>query len=518
MAIVKLQSEFERQKGVYYQFDPSEHPLGEGGMGKVFRGKCVDEQRGYSRDVAIKFMYSDLPDHVIERARREASIQLRNDNLVEMLGFVEIMEDGPFGEKKRRFHVVSELLEGVCLDDLLAGKTIDQYGRSVAFAEKLYHEYRTNPYKFAVYVIRNVLSGLMALHDAGYIHRDIDPTNIMVTRDGHIKLIDFGIAKQINALGTYDKAMTRAGVFMGKPWYAAPELVLGDVKFQNKTTDVYAVGIMFYQLCVGKRPFDGSQHEVLEMQLKKPMPLKDIAHKDIRNIIDKATRKKQPLRYQSAAEFRVDLEKLPPLIISENNGKGSSKRGFLGGGIGVAAAVLTILLLRYKHELISVLTTHNDVIPSYVSLEYQPTYQEIYARLADPSQANDAENNLHEMEKLANEGNSEAAYMLSRLYFSSKSNADYESQDVKAIKQNLNIACDNEKAHKYLKVAIQSDNKNYKALYELGCDYLGGASRTDAVGRNIELADSCLQAALRYAQNDPLYKEMINVQIKKYSK
>lgn len=517
MAIVKLQSEFERQKGVYYQFDPSERPLGEGGMGKVFRGKCVDEQLGYSRDVAIKFMYSDLPDHVIERARREASIQLRNDNLVEMLGFVEIMEDGPLGEKKRRFHVVSELLDGVCLDDLLEGKTVDQYGHSVAFAEKLYHEYKTNPYKFAIYVIRNVLSGLMALHDAGYIHRDIDPTNIMVTRDGHIKLIDFGIAKQINALGTHDKAVTTAGVFMGKPWYAAPELVLGDVKFQNKTTDVYAVGIMFYQLCTGKRPFDGSQHEVLEMQLKKSMPLKVIVHKDIRNIIDKATRKKQPLRYQSAAEFRVDLEKLQPILTSNADTKPKPFMKYVLGGVGVAAAMLIAIILLNKQQPEEPDLPEKNVVIAVVD-DNPPTYQEIYARLSDSSKASDAEYNLRKLQELADNGNSDAAYMLSRLYFSSKRSDDYESRDVKNIKKILNIACDNKKAHKYLKMAVRSDDKNYKALYELGCDYLGGSSRTDAVDRNIGLADSCLQAALLYAQNDPLYKEMINEQIKKYSK
>ena len=61
-------------------------------MGKVYKGRCVDERTGMYKEVAIKFMFSDLPEHAIERARREASIRLRNDNLVEMLGFIETTE------------------------------------------------------------------------------------------------------------------------------------------------------------------------------------------------------------------------------------------------------------------------------------------------------------------------------------------------------------------------------------------------------------------------------------------
>ena len=198
MAIIRLQSEYEKQNHLYYEFDSADKPLGEGGMGKVYKGKCVDERTGTFKLVAIKFMFSDLPDHVIERARREASIQLRNDNLIEMLGFIETSERNVIGEVVKRYHVVSELLEGVMLDDLLQGKVTDQNGVVIPFAEKLYRDYQNNPYQFAITIIRSILSGVMALHDAGYIHRDIDPTNIMITKKGHIKLIDFGIAKYIN--------------------------------------------------------------------------------------------------------------------------------------------------------------------------------------------------------------------------------------------------------------------------------------------------------------------------------
>lgn len=122
MAIIKLQGEAEKRRNICYQFDSADAPIGEGGMGKVYKGICIDERNGASRPVAIKFMYDDLPASAYERARREAEIQLRNDNLVEMLGFIEIHER-QMGEVRTHYHVVSELLTGVSLSDIFEGKT-----------------------------------------------------------------------------------------------------------------------------------------------------------------------------------------------------------------------------------------------------------------------------------------------------------------------------------------------------------------------------------------------------------
>lgn len=312
MALYKIQGQAEKRQGISYEFDPQEEPLGVGGMGRVYKGKRINEKTGSTRQVAIKFMYDDLPPHVIERARREASIQLRHENLVEMLGFIETEEKSPSGMALRRhYHVVSELLEGIMLSDLLQGKLLDRDGHVVPFAQKLYKDYQNDKYHFAAYIIRSILSGLMTLHDAGYIHRDIDPTNIMVTSDGHVKLIDFGIAKQMQSLTTHDKPLTAAGAFMGKAEYAAPELVTGDVKHQSKVTDIYAVGVLLFQCIIGHPPFEGDTATVLDMQLHKKMPYYLIRNKEMRNIIRKATQKARDKRYQSVAEFRVALDHLP---------------------------------------------------------------------------------------------------------------------------------------------------------------------------------------------------------------
>lgn len=339
MSIIRLQGEEERRRGIYYQVDTAEPAIGEGGMGVVRKGICVDEHSGSTRPVAIKFMFADMPAQAIERARREASIQLRNDNLVEMLGFIEVDEPQANGQIIKRYHVVSELLSGISLDDLLEGKTKDRNGEDIPFAVKMLQDYKNDPDHFAQTIIMNVLSGLMALHDAGYIHRDIDPSNIMVTADGHIKLIDFGIAKQMNNLTTSDKQLTVAGKFMGKPEYAAPELALGDVKHQNQTTDIYAMGILLYQCIVGHTPFEGARADILQKQLHEKLPLSVIKNKALRNIIATACEKKQDLRYQSAAQMRVALETM------QGKGKAGGGAGKMIGIIAAAAAAVVTLVV-----------------------------------------------------------------------------------------------------------------------------------------------------------------------------
>lgn len=493
MAIIKLQSNIERQKKLYYEFDSASEPLGEGGMGKVYKGKCVNEQTGIFREVAIKFMFSDLPEHAIERARREASIQLRNDNLVEMLGFIETTERNVMGEITKRYHVVSELLEGVMLDDLLQGKTTDQNGRPILFAEKLYRDYQNNPLQFAVSVIRSVLSGLMALHDADYIHRDIDPTNIMVTQKGHIKLIDFGIAKPINTLTTHDKALTTAGVFMGKPWYAAPELVLGDVKHQSMTTDIYAIGILFYQLYMGVRPFEGANHEVLDMQLHKQMPLKAIPRRDVRTIIAKATNKKQELRYQNAAEFRVDVDKLN---INAPAPSPNPILKWIGSGVGIVGIVAAAYLI-FRPEPRPEPGISSDEETTAISP--QSAYNEAVVKLKSPETAQEG---LSELEALSQNNNYDATYLLSRLNFDAKNKKEYDNvpDSIWVLQLTSKVKVDYQKAHKLLEKAVSINPDDCNSLYALGFDYLVG-DRVTYQGRNLTEAKKCLDKALQLATN-----------------
>ena len=536
MAIYRLQGKAEKRSGIYYEFDPSEEPLGEGGMGKVYKGRCVNEVTGTAFDVAIKFMFSDLPAHAIERARREASIQIRHDNLVEMLGFIDIEEKGPLGDIQHHYHVVSELLDGIMLDDLLAGKLTNKRGEPMPFAQKLYNDYQRDPYHFATYIIRNVLSGLMALHDAGYIHRDIDPTNIMITSNGHIKLIDFGIAKQMQSLTTNDKSLTVAGVFMGKPEYAAPELILGDIKSQDKTTDIYAVGILLFQCIIGHPPFEGDRHEVMNKQLHQKMPLGLIKNKQIRKIIETATDKTRAKRFRSAAEFRVALDQ----IALNGTGGGFEWKPLytyiIGGvaacgiiAVGVMFAVSSMSVdeenknIQKPYDFVSdekkavedenlavtADTVAPEIAPAPVPEPAPITYGSAIAAL---HRAETASEGFAQLESLSKDGNANATYLMSRLYFKSKLKDDYCPDSITRMQKLLKIGVDNRKAHRLLEISIEQNPRNYQALYELACDYWKGAQRTEAVQkRDADKAIDCFCKAMDHAKraNDRQYIRMI---------
>jgi serine/threonine-protein kinase len=508
MPLVKLQSEAEKQQGIYYEYDPDDKPLGEGGMGKVFKGWRCNVQTGQRRAVAIKFLYSDLPPHVIARARREASVQLRNDNLIEMLGFVEIQGKDVIGQSVVRYHVVSEFLPGVNLDALMSGKVSDYKGDVVPFAQELYGKFLSDPYHFALIVIRSLLSGLMALHDAGYIHRDIDPSNIMVTADGHIKLIDYGIAKKINGVNTKETSYTQAGQFIGKPKYAAPELVRGLVDMQGVTTDIYAVGILLYQLIVGSVPFEGEMAEVLEMQLNKDLPLYNLKQKAIRNIVKTATQKKRSARYQSAAEFRVAIDKVAALPYPE---KGINVK-LIAGGV-AAAAVLVGAVIGVSHLLNSggggTEDSGETVLPNI-------NYEKAYVLLQNDVTASDG---FEMLKQLASNNDAQALFLLSRLYFKSGEESDNIDQidSLDTIRQRLNIGIDNELAHSLLRQSVELDKSDYHAGYELGCDY---KSKLRGTTRQNDSAYIYLSRALESAKavHDEEYVEKISEKMSNLTK
>lgn len=477
MAYIRIQGSEEKRIGIYYEYDPDDAPLGVGGMGKVYKGWLCNESIKQRTEVAIKFLYSDLPPHVIARARREAAVRLRNDNLIEMFGFVETNGRDEIGQPLVRYHVISEYLHGVTLDKLMEGNICDYKGNVIPFAQELYGKYLNSPYSFALTIVRSLLSGLMALHDSGYVHRDIDPSNIMITSDGRIKLIDFGIAKKTNGLNTIESSYTIDGQFIGKPKYAAPELARGLVDSQNATTDIYAVGILLYQLLTGKVPFDGEMAEVLEMQLKKKMPLNNVRQKQIREVIKTATQKKQSQRYQSAAEFRVAVDRLVPL---EYPSKGIDVKTI--GLTLISAAVMTGIIfgvIRAFNEsdvdIPSGETTY--IIPAEENNEtmikhadkQSSSYNKAVELLFDKKTATEG---LSMLEQLVASDDYQATFLMSRLFYNKPSEQVGKFADsLKIFCGNLNLKTDIIKAHKLLEKAVSLNSNDYRSLYEIACDY-----------------------------------------------
>lgn len=308
---MRLQGEAEKRNHIYYEFDRNRDQIGAGGMGVVYRGKMVDENTGAYREVAIKEIQpeGDLVTRmtVLERARREASIQIRHDDMVEMLGFVETTEK-KLGIEKQRCYVISEFLDGVTLDKVLAGNYCDYKGEEIHFARDLGERFKRDREQTATLIIKHVLSAIAALHDRGYLHRDIDPSNIMITSDGKTKLIDFGIAKKVGDLGRADNMQSEMGSFVGKVDYAAPELVSGNISQQNFTTDIYSVGVLFYLLLTGSLPYRGNRFDVMQAQLSGKPDLGKVRSKKYRAIVAKAMAKKQDKRFDSAYAMRTALD------------------------------------------------------------------------------------------------------------------------------------------------------------------------------------------------------------------
>lgn len=490
MSIIRFKNS-DQDQHVYYEFDTDTEPIGEGGMGKVYRGYQVSEDTGLTRDVAIKFMFDGLPQSVIDRARREASIQINHENLVEMMGFVEVSQKDSAGNIHCHYHVVSELLHGVMLADLLDGTYKTKGGSEIPFAQNLLKIRTESPERFAVIIMKNIASGIMALHDKGYIHRDIDPTNIMITEDGKIKLIDFGIAKKLpnrisatnDGLGTQDRNLTVTGQFIGKPHYASPELAQGDVTSQNETTDIYAMGILFYQLLVGELPYKGTYSYILECQksLKIKTPIKNIqCGQRYRDVVAKATEKVQELRYQTAAEFRVALDSLDNYVPSR----------FEAYRKMIFSAVVCIVVVLVCFAGIRIFGGGNSS-----TLSGSLTLADIRLQLYQQETAAAAWDTLQ-----TRFSDASCIYLRSRILFEGEQLDDSIYTMQKNVEKTCNIKLDSKEAHRLLDLAHLADPNNYKVLYAQGMDYLLGLDGPAEVERDVDKAEQCFREAKRYAE------------------
>ncbi len=261
--------------------------LGRGGAGVVY--KAVDET--LHRDVAVKTLNPDLANtEVMSRFRAEATILARLNHPQIATIFELFRADGDL-------LMVMEFVRGESLDKL---------------SERLG---AISPER-AAYVIDQILSALEHAHRAGVVHRDVKPANVMVTDEGSIKIMDFGIAR---VLGAEQKTVDFR--LMGTPAYMSPEQVLGEEV--DGRSDLYSVGVLFYRLLSGALPFAADTAlGMLQRQIRDtPIPL--CAHRGglpdwCEAIVQRALAKTQGERFQSAEEFREALSRATgPLAMAE---------------------------------------------------------------------------------------------------------------------------------------------------------------------------------------------------------
>lgn len=309
--------------------------LGEGGMGSVYRATHVL----MGKPVAVKLIHSELAhiEDITKRFEREAksSSRLSDPHCITVTDFGRTNDGTLF--------LVMELLEGEPLD------------------VRLEKEGRIQPGE-ALRITGQILKGLIHAHEQGVVHRDLKPENVHLVTHGDetdfVKILDFGIAKL--ALGSGEgESLTRSGVVFGTPKYLSPEQALGDEV--DHRADLYAVGIMLYEMLTGMPPFVAdSAMDTLSMHLTADPPLlSDTGDfpRGIQEIIEKAMAKRPADRYASAEDFlaaveAVDPEGPPPSgvqeVISRLSGRttttGSASRKKSGGG-GVVAVVIVLLLL-----------------------------------------------------------------------------------------------------------------------------------------------------------------------------
>ena len=251
--------------------------IGEGGMANVYLGHDII----LDRNVAIKVLRGDLSndEKFVRRFQREAlsASSLAHSNIVEMYDV---------GEDDGTYYIVMEYVEGKTLKQLLKKRG------SLTLSE-------------AIDIMSQLTDGMAHAHDSYIIHRDLKPQNIMIKDDGQIKITDFGIAMALNAT-----QLTQTNSVMGSVHYLPPEQASG--KGCTIKSDIYSMGIIFYELLSGSLPFRGDNAvEIALKHMREPLPnLKDdnpSIPQSIVNIIKRATAKNPKNRYETAREMHEDL-------------------------------------------------------------------------------------------------------------------------------------------------------------------------------------------------------------------
>jgi eukaryotic-like serine/threonine-protein kinase len=254
--------------------------LGSGGMGEVYKVRNVISDRVEAMKVLLPDLASaaDLADRFLREIKVQASLD--HPNIAALHTAVRV---------ENQLLMLMEFVDGVTLDRRLKDGVL--------------------PVRDAVDYVMQVLSALDYAHSRGVIHRDIKPSNMMLTPEGVIKLMDFGIAK-----ASSDHKLTMAGTTLGSLYYMSPEQIQGAASLDGRS-DLYSVGVSFYELVTGKRPFDGdSQFAIMSAHLEKapapPISLDPRLPQALNDMILMSVSRDPNMRFQTAGAFRNALRSI----------------------------------------------------------------------------------------------------------------------------------------------------------------------------------------------------------------